>query len=170
MRKVLPILLCSAALLCAQQARRAPGWALTDAKMNVYDLADYRGKPVILEFMQTNCPHCSTAGDTLHNVSQKYGSKIQIIAVVSAQTEKDYTVASYAQGHKVDYPILFDSGQMMYSYLRDPKIVFPHIYVIDGNGTIRHDYAYDVTTRDVFEGNGLFAAIDGLLAEKGGKK
>jgi len=134
--------------------------------MKVYDLADYRGKPVILELMQTNCPHCSSAGDTLHAVSQKYGSRIQIVAVVSAQTEKDYTVASYAQGHKVDYPILFDSGQMMFSYTLDPKITFPHIYVIDGHGTIRFDYRYDVTTRDIFEGNGLFGVIDGLLAEK----
>jgi len=138
--------------------------------MRVYDLADYRGKIVILEFMQTNCPHCSTAGDTLHAVSQKYGSKIQIVAVVSSQTEKDYTVASYARGHNVDYPILFDSGQMMYSYLRDPKIVFPHIYVIDPQGNIRQDYPYDVTTRDVFEGTALYGVIDGMLAEQGGKK
>ena len=42
--------------------------------------------------------------------------------------------------------------------------------MIDGRGTIRFDYPYDVTTRDVFEGNGLSAAIDRLLAEQGGKK
>jgi peroxiredoxin len=138
--------------------------------MKVYDLADYRGKIVILEFMQTNCPHCSAAADTLRAVEQQYGSKIQIVAVVSSQTEKDVTVASYAQGHKVDYPILFDAGQMMFSYVQNPQITFPHIYVIDGRGTIRFDYPYDVTTRDVFEGNGLSAAIDRLLAEQGGKK
>jgi len=138
--------------------------------MKIYDLADYWGKIVILEFMQTNCPHCSAAADTLRAVEQQYGSKIQIVAVVSSQTEKDYTVASYIQGHSVDYPVLFDSGQMMFSYVRDPKIVFPHIYVIDGRGYIRFDYSYDVTTRDVFEGKGLNSAIDRLLAEQGGKK
>jgi peroxiredoxin len=169
MRNVLFVLLCAAALASAQQGRRAPGWALPDSKMQVHDLADYRGRIVVLEFMQTNCPHCSTAADTLHSVERQYGSKIQIVAVVSSQTEKDYTVASYAQGHNVNYPILFDAGQMMYSYTLDPKIVFPHIYVIDGRGIIRFDYPYDVTTRDVFEGKGLSAAIDRLLAEPGGK-
>ncbi len=169
MRKILTILLCTAAVLSAQLSRRAPGWALTDSKMKVYDLADYRGKIVILEFMQTNCPHCSAAADTLRAVEQQYGSKVQIVSVVSTQTEKDYTVRSYAEGHKVDYPILFDSGQMMYSYTMDPKITFPHIYVIDGRGIIRFDYTYDVTTRDVFEGKGLNGAIDRLLAEQGGK-
>jgi peroxiredoxin len=170
MRTILSILLCTASLLTAQPARRAPGWALPDGKMKVYDLADYRGKLVVLEFMQTNCPHCSAAADTLRDLEQKYGSRIQVISVVSSQTDKDYTVASFAQGHKVTYPILFDSGQMMYSYVLNPKVAFPHIYVIDGGGNIRFDYAYDVTTRDVFEGKGLNAAIDRLLAEQGGKK
>ena len=44
--------------LPAQGARRAPGFCLPDSKMELHDLADYRGKPVILEFMQTTCPHC----------------------------------------------------------------------------------------------------------------
>ena len=155
--------------MSAQQARRAPCWALPDSKGKVYDLADYRGKIVILDFMLTSCPNCATATETLRGVEQQYGSKIQIISVVSMQTEKDYTVASYIQGHKVDYPILFDSGQMMYSYVKAPKVEYPHIYVIDGRGDIRFDYPYDVTTRDIFEGKGLFTAIDRLLAEKGGK-
>jgi peroxiredoxin len=170
MRNALLILLSAAAFLCAQPARRAPGWALPDSKLKVYDLADYRGKIVVLEFMQTNCGHCASAADTIRDVEKQYGPKIQIIAVVSARDEKDVTVASYVQGHKVDYPILFDMGQMMYSYTLQMQIQFPHIYVIDGAGTIRYDYPYDFTTRDVFEGKGLFTAIDRLLAEKGGKK
>jgi peroxiredoxin len=156
--------------MSAQQPRRAPGWALPDSKMKVYDLADYRGKIVILEFLQTNCPHCAAAADMIRQVSQSYGSKIQIIGVVNSGNEKDYTVASYITGHKVDYPILFDAGQMMFSYMLSPNIKFPHIYLIDGNGNIRGDYPEDVTTRDIFEGKGLSVAIDRLLAEKAGKK
>jgi thiol-disulfide isomerase/thioredoxin len=171
MRNVLLILLSAAALLNAQQQpRRAPGWALPDSKMKIYDLADYRGKIVILEFMQTNCGHCAAAADVLHEVEAQYGSKIQIISVVNSANEKDYTVASYVTGHKVDYPILFDAGQMMFSYTLNPHIDFPHLYVIDGAGNIRFDYTYDVTTRDIFEGKGLSAAIDRVLGNKGGKK
>jgi len=170
MRKVLFLLLCTIALLSAQTVRRAPGWALPDSKMKVFDLADFRGKIVILEFMQTNCPHCAIAADKLREVSQQYGSKIQIISVVNSAQDKDITVKSYITGHRVDYPILFDAGQMMFSYVLSPNIDFPHIYVIDGSGMIRNDFPYDVTTRDVYEGKGLFTAIDRILAEKGGKK
>jgi peroxiredoxin len=149
MRNVFSLLLCAAAFLSAQQTRRAPGWALPDSKMKVVDLADFRGKIVLLEFMKTTCPHCAATADTIHAVEQQYGPKIQIVAVVSSQIEKDVTVASYIQGHKVDYPILFDAGQMMFSYALSPNVEFPHVYLIDANGVIRYDYAYDVTTRDV---------------------
>jgi hypothetical protein len=45
---------------------------------------------------------------------------------------------------------------------------FPHVYLIDANGMIQGDFLYGLTTRDVFEGKGLFLEIDRLLA--GGKK
>lgn len=169
MRNILSLLLCTAALLSAQEARRAPGWALIDYKMKVYDLADYRGRIVILEFMQTNCPHCAAVADTLAAVEQRYGSKVQIVSVV-APPDNSQTVYNYSVGHKLDYPVLMDSGQMMYSYVQSPNIAFPRIYVIDGRGMIRFDYPYDVTTRDIFDGKGLNTAIDRLLAEQGGKK
>ncbi len=47
----------------AQGARRAPGFALPNSQMKVVDLADYRGKIVVLEFMQTTCPHCAAFAD-----------------------------------------------------------------------------------------------------------
>ena len=169
MRKVLTLLLVTAALLGAQQVRRAPGWSLPDSKMKEYDLADYRGKVVILEIMETDCPHCAAFADVLRKVEQKYGSKIQIIGVVHGQHDNAASVNAYITGHRVDYPILLDAGQMIYSYVLDPHIEFPHVYVIDGNGMIRYDYKNDITTRDVFEGNGLSSAIDKLLSESGKK-
>jgi hypothetical protein len=37
------------------------------------------------------------------------------------------------------------------------------VYVIDANGYIRSEYGYSITTRDIFEGHGLFAEIDHAL-------
>jgi len=36
--------------------RRAPGFALPDVNVNYHDLADYRGKVVLLDILQTSCP------------------------------------------------------------------------------------------------------------------
>ena len=56
MRKILAILIGCAALASAQGPRRAPGFALPDIQMltghggKFHDLADFRGKVVVLEF------------------------------------------------------------------------------------------------------------------------
>ena len=168
MRTILTVLLCTAALSAAgdNSGRRAPGFALPDAKMQVYDLADYRGKIVLLDFMQTSCAHCGTFTDVLGRVQQKYGEKVAILAVVNSAADNQNTVAQYISGHRITYPILFDAGQMAYSYLLTMKFDTPHVFLIDAGGTIRGDWFYNLTTRDIFEGNGLMSEIDSLLPGK----
>jgi len=166
MQRRIALILSIAALAVWGAGRRAPGFALPDSRMQVFDLADYRGKIVLLEFMQTTCPHCNEFANVLHQVEQKYGSKVQILAVVKAPEDDAGKVAGYVAAHKVTYPILFDTGQMMFSYVRSGTLGFPHLYVIDGNGDIRSDYGYSLTTRDVFEGKALFSELDRMIAEK----
>lgn len=168
MRKLLILFACTLALCAADGLRRAPGFALPDSRMRVVDLYDYHGKVVLLELMQTTCPHCANFAEVLRDVEQKYGSKVQILSVVKAPEDNSNTVAKFAIEHKIDYPILFDAGQMAYSYLLSTNLQFPHVYLIDGQGYIQGDWTYGLTTRDIFEGKGLFGAIDRLLAE--GKK
>lgn len=168
MQKFLIPFACALALCAADGLRRAPGFALPDSRMQVFDLYDYHGKVVLLEFMQTTCPHCANFADVLREVEQKYGSKVQILSVVKAPEDNSNTVAQFVIGHRINYPVLFDAGQMAYSYLRSTNLQFPHVYLIDGEGYIRGDWTYGLTTRDVFEGRGLFGAIDRVLAE--GKK
>jgi peroxiredoxin len=146
--------------------RRAPGFALPDSKMQFFDLADYRGKIVLLDFMQTTCAHCAAFADVLERVQQKYGDKVAILAVVNSAADNQSTVAQYISGHHVTYPVLFDAGQMEYSYVLKTRFDTPHAYLIDANGTIRDDWDYSLLTRDIFEGNGLMAEIDSLLAAK----
>jgi peroxiredoxin len=168
MRTILAVLLCTAALFAADEnsGRRAPGFALPDSKMQVFDLADYRGQVVVLEFMQTSCGHCAAFADVLGRVQQRYGDKVAILAVVNSRGDDQNTVARYISGHRITYPILFDAGQMAYSYLRSMRFDTPHVFLIDGAGMIRNDWEYSLVTRDIFEGNGLMSEIDSLLPGK----
>lgn len=168
MRTILAVLLCTGALFAAGEnsGRRAPGFALPDSKMQVFDLADYRGKIVLLEFMQTSCGHCAPFTDVLERVQQKYGDQVAILAVVNSRGDDQNTVARYISGHRITYPILFDAGQMAYSYLRSMRFDTPHVFLIDAGGTIRNDWEYGLVTRDIFEGNGLVPEIDSLLPGK----
>jgi peroxiredoxin len=173
MRKLLTFLICAAAIASAQGPRRAPGFALPDIQMltghngRFHDLADYRGKIVVLEFFQTTCPHCAAFADILAQVPARYGDKVAIVAVANLSTDTPQMVDQYVIGHKISYPVLLDQGQMMFSYIQSPGHAdLPRVYLIDTNGYIRGDYVYGPMSRDVFEGKGLFAELDKILEKK----
>ena len=162
MRKLLITLLCAGALFAADVNRRAPGFSLVDSKGAEHDLADYRGKLVLLVFFQTTCPHCAGFADLLQQTQEKYGARIAVLAVVNPPDDPG-NVTAFIAGHRIKYPILFDSGQVAYSYVLTQTLAFPHLYMIDGGGTIRRDYLYGPLTREVFEGDKLAAEINNLL-------
>ena len=171
MRTILTFVLCAAALTAADAPRRAPGFALpaigVDGHVKFHDLADYRGKVLVLEFMATTCPHCAAFADALAKIPQKYGDKVAVLAVANVNGDTPAKVAQYSASRKVTYPIVMDQGQMMFSYVQSAQGAdLPHVYVIDASGYIRADYAYDdVITRDIFDGDGLFRDIDRVLKQ-----
>ena len=162
MRKLLITLLCAGALFAADVNRRAPGFSLVDSKGAEHDLADYRGKLVLLVFFQTTCPHCAGFADLLQQTQEKYGSRIAVLAVVNPPDDPG-NVTAFIAGHRIKYPILFDSGQVAYSYVLTQTLAFPHLYMIDGGGIIRRDYLYGPLTGEIFEGDQLAAEITRLL-------
>lgn len=164
MRAFIFFLICATALLAGEHTgQRAPGFALPDSNLKVYDLADYRGKILILEFFQTDCQPCGSFAPILKAAKEKYGDKIAILAVANSPHDNANTVERYIEAHKIEYPVVFDQGQMEYSYLRKLTIENPYVFVIDGNGVIRDDLGYSAFTKDVFEGQGLFPVIDRVL-------
>lgn len=167
MRNILATLLCAAALFAADAPRRAPGFALTDTKSQMHDLADYHGKIVILEFMQSTCPHCAALVGILDQIQQKYRDKVAILAVGNPPVDTPNTLAQFVAGHKITYPVLLDCGQVAYSYVQLPSFDLPQMFLIDANGMIKSHFAYSPITRDIFEGNGLMPEVDRLVSGGG---
>jgi peroxiredoxin len=155
-------LISASALFAADASRRAPGFSLPDINTQQHDLADYRGKVVVLEFMQTTCPHCAAFAEVLAQVQQKYGDRVAIISVVNPPDDQP-KVRPFIAEHRITYPVVFDCGQVAYSYLRSPSFDIPHVFLIDANGGIREDFGYTPATRDIFEGKGIFSHLDVLL-------
>jgi peroxiredoxin len=141
MKNFVPILLViSVVSPLAAQSRRAPGFSLPDVTQKQHDLADYRGKVVLLDVMRTSCPHCEELTGTLEKVKTKYGPKIQILSIVMPPDNLT-TVKKYMADHKMTTPVLFDCGQVAASYVQataaNPRVNLPQLFVIDKNGTIR---------------------------------
>lgn len=165
------LLLASTALLSAAgelSDRRAPGFALPDADMKYHDLADFRGKTVIVNIMKTQCPHCTTFSKVLQRAQDRYGARLKVLSVVNPP-ESQAAVKKYLAENDLSTTILFDCGQMAASYLKlgpqNPSFDVPHFFVIDEAGMIREDYGYHMLSKRIFEGDGLFEILDKYVSE-----
>jgi len=169
MRTVLLSLLAAVCLLASGElsGRRAPGFSLPNPDYtHFYDLQDYRGKVVVIDIMSTSCPHCMLLSTTLEKLKEKFADKVQVLSVVLPPDNQD-TVRRYIATNKITTPIVCDQGQMTISYFNarpdQAKIAVPHLFMIDKQGMIRDDWAYDENSRGVFEGPGLIAEVEKLL-------
>jgi len=169
MRSLCLILLSAACAFGAGELsnRRAPGFSLPETGNKFHDPQDYRGKLLIVDFMQVSCPHCATFSAILEQAKVKYGDKIAVLSIVNPPSDQK-GVTDYIAKNKIRNPILFDCGQVAFSYLKpaSPQITIPHVFLIDADGMIRNDFGFGPANAAIFEGKGLFAEIDKLLAPK----
>jgi len=70
MGKLIGLLFVAALLLTGQSlsGRRAPSFALPDSTLKAFDLQDYRGRWLLLDFMKTDCPHCKALTQKLEQL------------------------------------------------------------------------------------------------------
>jgi thiol-disulfide isomerase/thioredoxin len=175
-RRVLVVFAVCALLPSLSSApRRAPGFALPEMPSGArfHDLADYRGKVVLIDIMQTTCPHCQTLSRTLERMKARFGASVAVLSII-VPPDNASTASSYIATHRISTPVLFDCGQMAASYLRvgpaNPKVDLPHLFVIDAEGMIQGDYAWSAANKSIFEEDGLIPMINGLLKPAAGKK
>jgi peroxiredoxin len=144
--------------------RRAPGFSLADSHYQQHDPQDYRGKVLIVDIMSTQCMTCLKLAEMLVAVKAKFGDRIGILSVVTLPDNQG-TADRFAKDYKVTWPIVFDSGQMITSYLRvtptNPQVHFPHLFLIDGEGMIRNDF--DGTEDKLMSVESLSAEVEKLL-------
>lgn len=159
----------SFALLAAPAPRRAPGFSLPDSNNGQQDLADYRGKFVIVELMRTNCPHCVPFSRILEQVKTRYGGKVVVLSIAPAP-DNPTTVAKFVVENKLTYPILYDCGQVAYSYVRTAAIEVPHIYIVGPDGMIVKDFVFGPETESLFSGRGLFDELDRMVSKGPARK
>src|ERR1035438_8137562 len=169
MKKIAATLLCTVALFAADPPRRAPGFCLIDTAGQWQDLPHSRGKIVLAEFMETNCPHCISFSTVLNGLKLKYADKLAILAIANPP-DNPQTMLQFVKDHKLTYPLLLDQGQAAYSYVRSPSFDLPGVFLIDANGMIRNSWQNGVLTKDIFEGAGLAREIDKLLAAAPARK
>jgi len=147
----LALLLVPFALACedasaATVGEAAPAFTLTDLEGQEHTLADYRGKVVVLEWINPRCPFSDRHAKEKTMMGLADEHEVVWLAVNSTSPEqRDYLEPAehraYNKKHGIEYPVLYDpTGGVGQAY--DAKTT-PHMYVIGEDGTLLYDGAID---------------------------
>jgi hypothetical protein len=101
----------------------------------------------------------------LEGLKGRYGAKLDILSILIAPPETIQTVTKYVAENKITSPFLFDQGQVAVTYFRatpqNPQFDTPHLFAIDPNGMIVHDW-----NQMGVEAPGFLAELEQLLNKK----
>jgi peroxiredoxin len=155
-------------LVAQQVPRKAGDFAIQVAGGKPISLVGYKGKPVLLAFVLTTCPHCQHAVELLNKLQPEYAPRgLQILASAIDQ-DAPAAVPRFIDYMHPPFPVGYDDAAAAlnfagYALTRLPRM--PILLFIDRRGMVReqHDGAEPVYFGDQEEQN-LGKSIDALLA------
>jgi thiol-disulfide isomerase/thioredoxin len=112
----------------------APGFDLTspDGKKKI-TLANVHGKVIIVDFWATWCGPCRESFPVYERLSNKFGSKLAVIAV--SVDEDPGSIAQFVKDTGATFQIGWDDGQVVSKSYQPPTM--PTSFVIDKSGIVR---------------------------------
>ena len=152
----------------------APAFQLKDLNGKSHSLADYKGKVVVLEWLNPNCPFSDRHAreKTMTELSRRHGEVVWLGINSTNADHRDFLPPAehlaWAKKNGIDYAILYDeTGKVGKAY--DAKTT-PHMFIVDKAGHIAYNGAIDddPSGRKAKPERVNFVG-GGLDAEKGGK-
>ena len=167
----------TSALAAATPGLPAPGFTLTDLSGNAVNLADYKGKTVVLEWHNFACPFVQKhyKSGNMQSLQKKYGNDVVWLAVNSTSRRAyDYVEPAVVSKQLKE----FSAQPARYLMDAEGKVgtaygakTTPHMYIIDTSGKVVYNGAIDDRkSTDVADVKGaknyVAAALDELKAGK----
>jgi peroxiredoxin len=175
------VLLAAMALAMAMQAveigKTAPDFTATDINGKTVKLSDYKGKIVVLESYNSDCPYCHNQyqSGAMQALQRNLAAKGVVWLLVNSVNPNNFSHRTPEQARqemaaqKMAVTAWIDDSSGAVGHLYDMKTT-PHMFVIDKSGTLVYDGAID-NRPDPFHDpakaqNYVSAAVDELLGGK----
>jgi len=140
----------------------APDFRLPDLSGNIYHLRDFKGIIVVINFWSAECPWSERSDSELIRLLPLWGDRVKLLTIASNANEPLELIQKAAKQRGL--PVVLHDRQQIVADLYGAQTT-PHIFVIDSNGILRYQGAFDdVTFRQKFPTrNYLSEAIEALL-------
>ncbi|MBX7142870.1 MAG: redoxin domain-containing protein [Oligoflexia bacterium] len=122
----------------------APAFELSDEAGTIHRLADLKGKVVVLEWTNPDCPFVRRhyKSGTMKNLAQKYQAQgVVWLAINSTRNASSQSNAEWKNAQGFIYPILDDHGGEVGKAYRAKTT--PHMFIIGTDGNIAYNGAID---------------------------
>jgi peroxiredoxin len=138
-RRTILFLLLAASFVGPASCSRPPAanldFVLKDMNGQDVRLADFKGRPILINFWATWCPPCKAEIPWFVDMANQY--KAQNLAVVGISiddTAED--IRAFATQYKVNYPMLVGSGHDDLIAAYEAGLVVPVSWLIKADGTV----------------------------------
>lgn len=154
-------------MLAADSEKKAPEFTLSTFDGKPVKLSDYRGKTVVLEWMNFECPysmyHYATK-PTMVELTKKYKNQNVVwLTINSTNHTTPQANQNFAMQYQIQSPILDDrSGKVGKAY---NAITTPHMYIVNARGNIVYEGAIDNAPMGNAKGGEYVNYVDKALSE-----
>jgi len=167
----------AASAFAVEIGKTAPDFTGTDINGKTVKLSDYKGKLVVIESYNSDCPFCHNHYKTgaMQDLQKELAAKGVVWLLVNSVNPKNFSHRTPEQAkqemadEKMDVTAWLDDSSGAIGHLYGMKTT-PHMFVIAADGTLAYDGAID--DRPAPSGdprtakNYVRAAVDALLAGK----
>jgi len=174
---LLTALALAATAFAAEIGKPAPDFSGTEINGKTIKLSDYKGKIVVLESYNSDCPFCHNHYKTgaMQELQKDLAAKDVVWLIVDSVSQKNssYRTPEQARKEMADEKITatawIDDHEGTIGHLYDMKTT-PHMFVIAKDGTLAYDGAIDNRPQPFGDPrtakNYISAAVDELTAGK----
>jgi len=118
----------------AQTSRPAPTLSLKTIDGHIFNLEDYKGKVVLLNFWATWCPPCRQEIPDLIKYQRAYSRQLQVIGV-TYPPENLSRVRQFARRMRMNYPIVVGTKETKIRFTSTETL--PITVIVDTQGNLR---------------------------------
>ena len=147
---------------------------LRDYRGKERSLKEYRGRPVVVVFVGSDCPLAKLYAPRLEKLYQEFKARgVGFFAINSNSQDSMTKVGAFARIHKLTYPVLKDPNNAVADTFQAERT--PQAFVLDGDHVVRYvgriddQYGLGATSgyaKPELEARYLANAIEELLAGK----